>query len=86
LREELEATCRGWASTLALFSTSTPKTHYPPHVHAIYGDDQVELDIATSFTGAVLVGALPGAKLRQASAWLEQNRAVALAAWERLNP
>jgi hypothetical protein len=57
--------------------------HNPPHIHAIYGDDQVELEIAT---GSVLVGSLPGAKLRQALAWLEQNRAIAVAAWARLNP
>ncbi|MBV9947347.1 MAG: DUF4160 domain-containing protein [Myxococcales bacterium] len=37
--------------------------HNPPHVHAIYGEEEAELEIAT---GAVLVGRLPGAKLRQA--------------------
>ncbi len=57
--------------------------HNPPHIHAVYGDDQVEIEIAT---GSVLVGSLPGAKLRQALAWLGQNRAIALAAWTRLNP
>jgi hypothetical protein len=34
----------------------------PPHIHAICGDDQAEIEIAT---GSVIVGSLPGAKLRQ---------------------
>jgi Domain of unknown function (DUF4160) len=37
-------------------------------------------------TGTVLVGSLPGAKLRQALAWLEENRAIAVAAWTKSNP
>jgi hypothetical protein len=57
--------------------------HSPPHVHAIYGENQVELAIAS---GVVLVGSLPGAKLRQAVAWLEENRATIFSAWQRLNP
>jgi hypothetical protein len=57
--------------------------HNPPHVHAIYGDAQVQLVIAT---GEVLEGALPGGKLRQARAWLRENRELATAAWNRLNP
>jgi hypothetical protein len=57
--------------------------HAPPHIHAIYGDYEAKLDIVTS---SVIVGALPGAKLGQALAWLEQNRAIAIAAWERMNP
>jgi uncharacterized protein DUF4160 len=57
--------------------------HNPPHVHAAYGDSEALLIIATS---AVLTGWLPGAKLRQAQAWLEENRAAVSAAWDRLNP
>ena len=57
--------------------------HNPPHVHAIAGSHEVTLVIAT---GAVLIGSLPGAKLRQAQEWLELNRATVVAAWERLNP
>jgi Domain of unknown function (DUF4160) len=57
--------------------------HNPPHVHAIYGDDEAQLAIAT---GELLAGALPGIKLRQAREWLAENRALALAAWQRLNP
>jgi hypothetical protein len=57
--------------------------HHPPHVHAIYGDDQAEIEIST---GALLVGWLPGAKLRQALEWLNCNRATVSAAWDRLNP
>jgi len=57
--------------------------HDPPHVHAIYGSEQALLVIAT---GDPLAGSLPGNKLRQAQEWLAANRAVAQAAWDRLNP
>ncbi|MGH7298383.1 MAG: DUF4160 domain-containing protein [Polyangiaceae bacterium] len=57
--------------------------HNPPHVHAIYGAEQAQLVIAS---GALLAGSLPGNKLRQAQDWLAANRAVAQAAWDRLNP
>jgi hypothetical protein len=57
--------------------------HNPPHIHAIYGDDEMLVAIAT---GAVLEGSLPGAKRRVALDWLAENRGLALAAWERLNP
>jgi hypothetical protein len=57
--------------------------HNPPHVHAIYGDDAMLIEIAT---GDVLAGSLPGSKQRDALAWLETHRALATAAWARLNP
>ena len=57
--------------------------HNPPHMHAIVGDDEALLEIST---GVVLVGWLPGAKLRQAQEWLVANRATVSAAWDRLNP
>jgi hypothetical protein len=57
--------------------------HSPPHVHAIYGSEQAQLVIAS---GVLLAGSLPGNKLRQAQDWLAANRAVAQAAWDRLNP
>ncbi len=57
--------------------------HHPPHVHAIYGDEQAQLVIGS---GEVLAGSLPGSKLRQAQEWLAANRALAQAAWNRLNP
>jgi len=57
--------------------------HAPPHLHAIYGDDVMLIEIAT---GDVLDGSLPGAKGRQAVAWARKNRAHAQAAWDRLNP
>jgi hypothetical protein len=56
--------------------------HNPPHVHAICGDDEAQIEIST---GTVLVGWLPGAKLRQALEWLAQNRAAVIAAWDRFN-
>jgi len=57
--------------------------HNPPHVHAIYGDDEALLVIES---GELLAGSLPGAKLRQAREWLAANQAHAAAAWQRLNP
>lgn len=57
--------------------------HSPPHIHALYGAHQAQLEIAS---GTVLVGSLPGAKLRQATAWLEENRGLVTEAWTRLNP
>ena len=37
-------------------------------------------------TGDVLAGEVSGAKLKQAQQWLEENRPLAVAAWQRLNP
>ena len=55
--------------------------HNPPHVHAICGEHEAALVIAT---GDVLIGSLPPATLRQAKRWLADNRALVAAAWERL--
>jgi hypothetical protein len=57
--------------------------HNPPHLHAIYGDEAAVLVIET---GDVLAGEVSGAKLKQAQQWLEENRPLAVAAWQRLNP
>lgn len=57
--------------------------HNPPHVHAIYADHEMLLEISTA---AVLAGMLPGAKARQAVAWVEANRARVQDAWARMNP
>jgi hypothetical protein len=75
--------CRGSVRPWGSSSTSNADDHNPPHVHAIYGSEQAQLLIAT---GDLLAGALPGNKLRQAQDWLSSNRAVAQAAWDRLNP
>jgi hypothetical protein len=56
--------------------------HNPAHVHAIYGSDEMLIEIET---GDVLEGSLPGAKGRDAREWLKGRRAHALAAWTRLN-
>jgi Domain of unknown function (DUF4160) len=68
---------------LGIFFYVYAEDHNPPHVHAIVGDDEGLLEIST---GAVLVGWLPGAKLRQALEWLAQNREAVTAAWDRFNP
>jgi acyl dehydratase len=69
--------------TLGILFYVYAEDHNPPHVHAIYGSEQAQLVIAS---GALLAGSLPGSKLRQAQDWLAANRAVAQAAWARLNP
>ena len=57
--------------------------HNPPHIHAIYGDEEMKIEIAT---GTVLAGSLPGSKQALALNWLRANRAAALDAWARMNP
>ena len=54
--------------------------HNPPHFHAIYGGQQVEVAIQT---GEVLAGALPKRAFRLVSEWRETYRDELLADWER---
>ncbi len=57
--------------------------HNPPHLHAYCGDDSVLISLAS---GKVIAGTMKVAKLEQAQRWLADNRRVAQAAWNRLNP
>ena len=53
--------------------------HNPPHFHAVYGGQQVEIDIQS---GEVLAGALPRRALRLVSEWRERYRDELLATWD----
>lgn len=53
--------------------------HNPPHFHAVYAGQQVEVDIRT---GDVLAGALPKRALRMVSEWAAQYRDELLTDWE----
>ena len=54
------------------------KDHLPPHLHAIYGDHEAQISIAT---GDVLNGALPNAKRQAVQSWLAANREVVSHVW-----
>ena len=47
------------------------REHLPPHIHAIYGDDEALVDIRT---GKMLEGFLPVKKLRIVQVWLSQGQ------------
>lgn len=53
--------------------------HNPPHFHAVYGGQQVEIDIRT---GDVLAGALPKRASRLVAEWRERYREELLANWD----
>ena len=52
--------------------------HNPPHFHAVYGGQQVEIVIET---GDVLAGALPKRASRLVKEWRERYRDELLANW-----
>lgn len=56
------------------------KDHQPPHLHAIYGEDEVlvRIDDAT-----VLVGSLPRTAARLVKEWAELSRSERLSNWDR---
>ena len=57
--------------------------HLPPHIHALYGDDEVLLVIETT---DIYAGYLPAKPLKKAKDWLKQNRSDAATAFKTLNP
>jgi len=57
--------------------------HNPPHVHVFYAESEVLLVIATS---AIYAGSLPRPQLADAQQWLNANRQLVSAEWDRLNP
>lgn len=54
--------------------------HPPPHFHALYGEHQAHVTIATS---EVLAGSLPGRALRLVREWAGLHAAELSAMWER---
>ena len=53
--------------------------HYPPHIHALYGDDMAEIVIRT---GEVLEGHLPPKALAMVREWVAINKTDLLHMWE----
>ena len=54
--------------------------HNPPHFHAVYGGQQVEVAIKT---GEVLAGVLPKRAMRLVREWAELYEAELLENWDR---
>jgi uncharacterized protein DUF4160 len=54
--------------------------HPPPHFHAVYGEHEANVAIAT---GEVIEGRLPGAAARLVKQWTLTHQAELLANWER---
>lgn len=57
--------------------------HLPPHIHALYGDYEVLLVIATA---EIYTGWLPAKQLKKAKDWLATNKANAARSFILLNP
>lgn len=55
------------------------RDHSPPHFHAIYGEFEAEIDIAT---GTVAQGELPRRARNLVEEWARANRAKLLRNWE----
>ncbi len=58
------------------------KDHNPPHIHAIYAEYEVLIEIKT---GNVYSGDLPGKKLRIAREYVLANQTKLLALWNLKN-
>lgn len=56
------------------------RDHPPPHFHAIYGDFEAEIDIATA---AISDGKLPRRARALVTDWAEAHRDELRANWER---
>ena len=54
------------------------RDHAPPHFHAIYGEDEAAVEIAT---GALIAGSLPRRARVLVEDWLSQHRAEVQADW-----
>ncbi len=55
------------------------KEHNPPHLHALYGEFDAEIDIRT---GQQIRGNLPGTALLLVKQWIEINKAELIEMWE----
>ena len=56
------------------------KEHNPPHLHALYGEYDAEIDIRT---GKQIKGNLPVTALSLVSKWISIHRDELLEMWER---
>jgi len=57
--------------------------HLPPHIHVLYGADEVLLEIET---GIIYAGWLPAKQLKKAREWLANNKDNAAQSFKLLNP
>lgn len=55
------------------------RDHAPPHFHAIYGEDEAAVEIAT---GAIIAGGLPRRARKLVEDWLALHQAELLADWD----
>ena len=55
------------------------KEHNPPHLHALYGEFDAEIDIRT---GQQIRGNLPGTALSLTRKWIELHRTELLEMWK----
>ena len=55
------------------------RDHAPPHFHAIYGEDEAAIEIAT---GAILAGSLPRRARTMVEDWVARHRAELQADWD----
>ncbi len=55
------------------------RDHPPPHVHAIYGEHEAAVEIAT---GTVIAGSLPRRARIMVDDWLANNRAEVQRNWD----
>ena len=53
--------------------------HNPPHIHAVYGDDEVLINIKT---GEILEGYLPPRALAMAQEWVKLHKQELIKMWE----
>ena len=56
------------------------KDHNPPHFHAVYGEFEGQIDIAT---GRVIKGKLPKTATRLVRKWMRLHRHELMANWNR---
>ena len=56
--------------------------HPPPHVHAVYNEYEVAVDIAGQ---KIIAGYLPMKQMRQVNTWLIKNAETAIKNFDKLN-
>ncbi|MEA3522516.1 MAG: DUF4160 domain-containing protein [Campylobacterota bacterium] len=53
--------------------------HHKPHIHAIYQDDEVIIEIPN---GEILEGKIPKSKMKLLTAWVELHQDELMADWK----
>ncbi len=56
-----------------------PKEHNPPHIHAVYNDNEAVFRISD---GSLTTGDIPAKQVRLVQAWIEIHQEELLANWE----